>query len=290
MAVADRFLARLRGLVLWQPTGLARYAVLAGVLCLTLAVAYVHHHFGLRYEFHAFFGLPVLLAAWLLGPLVGLAVVGLVVWLWFLIDAHLQAGADAALVFNSLMRLLIALVEVWFLRFLRDALERETRLARIDPLTGLSNRRDFFERGQQVLAATARSREPFCAVFIDLDHFKLVNDRLGHEVGDHLLEQVARVLRSEIRTMDLVGRMGGDEFALLLPNTRADEVMSLIERIRLRLRLVMQENGWPVTLSIGIASYETLPGDLEMIVNAADELMYEVKQSGRNRVVQRNLG
>jgi diguanylate cyclase (GGDEF)-like protein len=289
MKGANLQMTRLGHWLFWQPSGAGRLGVLAAMLLLTLLVAYVHLRFGLDYEFHAFFGLPVLLSTWLLGALAGLVVVGLAIGAWYFVDALLLSGPDSVLLFNSLMRLLIAVAEVGFLRLLRDALDRERLLARVDPLTGLPNRRDFFERGHLLLAAASRRREPFSAVFIDLDHFKAVNDQLGHDVGDRLLQQVAEIMRREVRAMDVAGRLGGDEFALLLPYTSPAEVLSLIQRIQGRLQRGMEENHWPVTFSIGIASYPAPSTDLDNILSTADQLMYEVKQSGRNRIVQRIL-
>lgn len=277
--------------LLWRPQGGKRLAVLAAIVALTAAVGYLHLLSGLAFEFHLFFILPVLLAAWVFGRRVGYLSALFAVLLWYLAD--LQLGGEQAdrwpLLFNTLVRLTIFLSAAWLLAHTRSLLERESRLARMDDLTGLPNRREFFALGRLAVATAQRQQGPLTGVFIDLDHFKAVNDGQGHDAGDRLLCAVADVLRAHMRAADTAGRLGGDEFAMLLPGMEADAAAGYVADLRRRLLEAMAAQGWPVTFSIGVASYLQAPDTLATLLAEADALMYEVKRGGRDRVEQRVL-
>lgn len=280
---------KLREVFLWQPGGLHQIAMLIAAAFLVTAIGYLHVLTGVTYEFHAMFVAPVLLVSWFVGPRYGFALSALAAVEWFLADRMLvgdRAGLSS-LLFNTAVRLAIFIGGAWLVGELRRVLLRESRMAREDALTQLPNRREFLERGQQAFALAQRQEAPFAAVFIDLDRFKEVNDTFGHEVGDRLLKSVATAMREHVRISDIPGRLGGDEFALLLPNMKADATSTYVEELRARLAAVMQANGWPVTFSIGVAGYRSTPKDFEVLIRQADDLMYEVKRSGRNRVLLR---
>lgn len=281
----------LKTLLLWQPGFLIRSGILVLCVLMTLAVGYIHTLSGLAYEIHVFFILPVLIVSWFNGKWFGygLAVLAAVGWL----IADLSLAGDQAnvlpLIFNTHMRLAIFVSGAWLIGDMHHVLLRESRLAREDALTQLPNRCEFHERGQQAFAQAQRQGAPFTAVFIDLDRFKEVNDTLGHGIGDALLTTVARIIREQVRASDIPGRLGGDEFALLLPNMNAQAASSYVESLRKRLLAAMKEKGWPVTFSIGVASYKVAPQDFDMLVKQADALMYEVKRGGRDRVLQQEF-
>jgi diguanylate cyclase (GGDEF)-like protein len=278
---------KLREAIHWQADADKRPVVILAGVVLTLALVYLHYITGLAYEFHIFFSLPVLCVTWYAGAGAGYGVGSLAVLLWLVVDRML--GSDQAgffpLLFNAAIRLALTIGEIWLLAQLRYALEREKRLARVDALTGMANRREFYELGRQSLAQAARQRMPFTAVFIDLDKFKEVNDGHGHETGDALLIRVADEMRRHVRGGDIVGRLGGDEFALLLPGMDGVAAGNYVEKLRQRLLAAMDECGWPVTFSIGIASYPAAPDDLDALLEKADGLMYEAKRRGRDRIV-----
>ncbi|HEX5674031.1 MAG TPA: diguanylate cyclase, partial [Azonexus sp.] len=126
-------------------------------------------------------------------------------------------------------------------------------------------------------------------MFIDLDRFKEVNDAMGHQVGDQLLKSVAAAMRDHVRISAIPCRLGGDEFALLLPGMRASAAQVYVEQLHSRLLEAMKLNGWPVTFSIGVASYNVTPGDFDGLLKQADAVIYEVKHGGRNRILLRVL-
>ena len=282
---------KLRTAILWQPGGTGRFGILLASVALVLLLAHLHTLTGLAYEFHVFFAAPLALVAWFLGLRSGLAAAILVVALWLRADQMLGGDQAAAmpLMLNGLARLSIYCTGVWLLVQLRNLLDAETRLAREDTLTHLPNRREFFELGRQSLAQARREGTPITAAFIDLDRFKEVNDKRGHAAGDALLACVADGLSARLRTSDIAGRIGGDEFALLLPGMDGASAKAYIEDLRHRLLQAMSGRQWPVTFSIGVASYARAPADLDGLLAEADSLMYEVKNGGRNRVLQKDL-
>lgn len=171
---------------------------------------------------------------------------------------------------------------------LSEANQRLHNLAHTDPLTGLGNRRHFEELSLRELAQAARYGQPLCVLMVDADHFKRVNDTHGHDVGDEVLRRLAATLRQELREGDVLARFGGEEFAVLLPNTALAEAQQVAERLRtavVRQRLDLT-NGAHVrfTISIGIAPCEGRAGDLNALLKAADTALYRAKAEGRDCV------
>ncbi len=163
------------------------------------------------------------------------------------------------------------------------------RLAMTDDLTGLHNRRQIQNKGQHWFRQAREQGKPFSVLLLDIDHFKLVNDQLGHHVGDLVLAAVAKCIAAQLRSLDRVGRNGGEEFLVLLPDTCLDEAMEVAERIRHRvsqLRIEGMPEGRFVNVSIGCAQQGPLDESLGGLVQRADEAMYRAKQAGRNQVMR----
>ena len=169
----------------------------------------------------------------------------------------------------------------------REALEGELRrLAEVDVLTGVATRRAFMETAQRAITL-ASERSPLAVVALDIDHFKSINDRYGHLVGDKILAALGEELRRECRAPDVVGRLGGEEFAILLSNTPLDAAVSVAERIRQRLLTtvvsVTEATRIAMTASFGVAAFS--PGDTyEDLLGRADAGLYRAKRMGRNCV------
>jgi diguanylate cyclase (GGDEF)-like protein len=182
---------------------------------------------------------------------------------------------------------LVTLLAVMMIRSLRDRrrLAEAVQLARTDGLTGLANRQDLEIFLKRLAAASARSEHPFAVALVDLDHFKAINDDFGHQAGDATLRGVARALLSELREADHVGRLGGEEFLLILPDTGPHEALGVAERIRERIAAMPRRVDRQVTASVGVAS---MPGDaagLDELMAAADRALYAAKRAGRDQVV-----
>ncbi|MGI4983193.1 MAG: GGDEF domain-containing protein [Janthinobacterium lividum] len=156
-------------------------------------------------------------------------------------------------------------------------------LAATDPLTGLRNRRDFLVRAQAIVQECAAKGQVASALFIDIDHFKSINDRYGHAMGDRIIAQVANVIVSETRSQDLVGRLGGEEFAVLITTCPLATAITLAERMRVEVGGILMPDG-RVSVSLGVA--ELSPGEsLATLLERADYAMLDAKQQGRDRVV-----
>lgn len=159
-------------------------------------------------------------------------------------------------------------------------------MASTDPLTGLLNRRVFIERLQEQIARAQRFATPAAGLMLDCDHFKLVNDRYGHEAGDQVLRRLAEILREHSRATDSVGRLGGEEFAVILDNAELSASLLWAERVRERFAsetFSADEHAFHVTISIGVTSIKA-EDDENDVLRRADEALYKAKQHGRNRV------
>ena len=166
--------------------------------------------------------------------------------------------------------------------------------ATTDPLTRLKNRRAFFENGAKHLSVARRYNTDFSIIAADLDYFKRVNDTYGHQAGDEALIAVAGILLQMTRTEDTVARVGGEEFAMLLPDTNRLGAAVLAERIRAAVeceRFVVTEQTVQLTLSIGVASFAVERVDsVDQLLNIADQRLYLAKRHGRNRICVTNDG
>ncbi|MCK6388627.1 MAG: diguanylate cyclase [Zoogloea sp.] len=171
----------------------------------------------------------------------------------------------------------------------RKILEEELlRQAHVDYLTGVYNRRHFMERAEHELSRAHRYGNPLSMLMLDIDHFKLINDRYGHKVGDTVLKAVADLSHATFRDVDILGRLGGEEFAVLLPETNQQAALDAAERLRETIanaRIPLTE-GLPVTfsVSIGVSSMGSPEDNIDVLLNRADRALYEAKGGGRNRV------
>lgn len=171
-----------------------------------------------------------------------------------------------------------------------EAFDRELfEAATMDPLTKISNRRTFFDRGLGELALARRNNFFVHTIMVDADHFKRVNDTWGHQCGDMVLKEIARLLKNEKRESDLLARYGGEEFVLLLAGIGPEDAKRSAERLRMaveRQRFCWNDTIIPVTISLGLASRQgqEIPS-LEQMIAECDKLLYIAKENGRNQVV-----
>ena len=162
-------------------------------------------------------------------------------------------------------------------------------LATTDALTGIANRGQLMSTGEQEHARARRYHQPLAVLMLDIDHFKSINDRWGHATGDRVIREVAQLLRSIARSQDLGGRLGGEEFALLLPATPLAGARIIAERLRLTVQdneAVRSDDGEPVrfTVSIGVAALDPRDPAFAALLQRADRALYQAKDGGRNRV------
>ncbi|HJR80801.1 MAG TPA: diguanylate cyclase [Anaerolineales bacterium] len=160
-------------------------------------------------------------------------------------------------------------------------------LALTDPLTGLQNRRSLFELGRIEFSRAHRMNRPFCCMMLDLDYFKQINDTYGHAIGDQVLQEFAERCKRSVREVDLVGRYGGEEIVIFLPETDLETAMLVAERLRMSIEATpvkVSDQELSVTVSIGVSRKDENSLELETLVARADQAMYIAKHRGRNRV------
>jgi diguanylate cyclase (GGDEF)-like protein len=241
---------------------------------------------GSAFASGVFYLLPIALVTWFAGRGCGLALCVAASAVWLVADVT----GDTAMATDWLVRawnagvLLGMFVVVCLLLPAVQALRRERELAREDPLTGAANRRRLRETVDLELMRSRRYDRPMTVAFIDLDGFKQVNDRFGHATGDRLLRAVADTLHGAVRRTDLLARVGGDEFVLLLPEIDQDAARVLVPKLQATLTTRMCERRWPVTFSIGVLTWRGGDVEAEDLITIADRLMYDIKHSGKDAI------
>ena len=235
---------------------------------------------GAEFAFSSLVVVPVIVITWidghrkgLLFALIAAAIVGM---------GELASGREFSESWiplaNVITRALTYLAVSLLVSKIRQQLLKEHDLAFHDPLTGLLNRRAFLEAGANEVLRSSRYDRPLTVVFMDLDHFKQLNDTMGHDAGDLALRATARTLQEVLRQSDRIGRLGGDEFAVLLPEIGYAESIEAGEKILHALNLALDKYP-PVNVSIGVAWFSRAKPAFPEMVKAADELMYEAKQN-----------
>lgn len=167
---------------------------------------------------------------------------------------------------------------------LHEKFRKEHTDSLTDRLTGLANSRAFYIQTEAVMNLCRRDHRPVSLAYLDLDNFKHINDSLGHAQGDTVLRGVAEVLVSTLRASDILARIGGDEFVVLLPDTSAASARDVLEKVRRRLEQAPPLRAYSVTASIGVVSYDQAPADIDAMLKAADALMYSAKRAGKNNI------
>lgn len=252
-----------------------------GAVALITALDYVT---GWEISFSIFYLGPVAFAAWRGGRDAGIALAVVAGLAWSVADVLSHAYAHALIPYwNAAVRLAVFTIVAVSLARIKGLQRQLVAAARTDGLTGLANTRSFGEAAQRELARMRRTGRPLTIAYIDVDDFKELNDRRGHLGGDAFLQAVARTLVANLREIDMAVRVGGDEMALLLPETGVDDALSCLGRINVALSLLAEEEDG-CTCSIGAVTFEGPPSGFEEMLRRADELMYEVKRSGKGQV------
>lgn len=260
----------------------------AALWCITLLSIFIlgviDYRTGFQLSLAVFYVLPVSLASWSLGRRAGLVISGYCALVWQTSDLLAGEQVENAFViaWNTSTRLGFFLIIATLLSELRALLAHQTELSRTDSLTGLLNRRAFYEVGGAELKKMQRHNRPLSIAFMDIDDFKAVNDRYGHVTGDALLVRVAESLRRSLRGTDYVARLGGDEFVILLPETNDTGAETVITRLQDLLLGEMAQAKWPVTFSIGVLTCNAPPTSTQELLQLADQLMYTAKRDGKN--------
>jgi diguanylate cyclase (GGDEF)-like protein len=264
--------------------GRGRTQLLVFVHLSVIGIGLIDYLTGAEIGLSIFYLLPVAVAAWYTDRRDGVWTALLSCMVWYLADELSGAHYSNALipVWNAFVRLCFFLTNALLVAALRARLTVEAQLSRTDALTGVMNGRAFAERLELVLANARRSARPFTLAFLDLDDFKPVNDTCGHLEGDRVLRVVGTTLRANLRETDHVARVGGDEFAMLLPDTDSAGAGVALGHARERLLQALRTGQRPVTCSVGAVTFRDRPTGPEQAMKAADALMYTVKERGKN--------
>jgi diguanylate cyclase (GGDEF)-like protein len=255
-------------------------------LLLVLVIGVIDYVAGENISLLVFFMLPIFVAVWFVGKKAGIAVSILSGAVWTAIamtSTHVYAHPVIPYG-NIVTKFAFLLIFAHILAPLKDVLESERELARTDHLTGVANRRYFFEVADMEIKRARRHARPFSVAYMDMDEFKSINDRFGHSVGDGLLQTLAATIKTNVRDIDIVARLGGDEFAILMPETDGESAQLVVERIQESLTRVNVENSWTITFSIGVATWAAPPKTVDDMLKNADIVMYSAKSSGKNRI------
>ena len=270
----------------------SKFSIAAASLLGILLVGYIDFAVGIEIRVFPLYFLPLLLATWFFGRAGALtsSVAAAVVWVIAQLFAGRHYSQPYVWVINFFTQGVAFVVVSMLIAQLQRSFQKERAHSRTDHLTGLANSRSFYEQAEAIANLCRRNLRPMSLAFLDLDNFKHVNDTLGHEQGDAVLRKVAEILISSLRASDIAGRIGGDEFGVLLPDTAAADAHVILEKVRSRLAQTPQLQACSVTASIGAVFSNQAPTDIHAMLKIADELMYSAKRAGKNHVRGRSVG
>ncbi|HOX07967.1 MAG TPA: GGDEF domain-containing protein [Planctomycetota bacterium] len=269
------------------------WVALAVGAALVVGIWLVDRRFDDSIRFYAVYLVPICLVAWTCGRTCAGLLAAAALGLWIFGDQEvgkLWILDSRVCAWNVGMRAVTFLAAGLVVAKLRAELERERELARTDQVTGAPNRHCFAEAAASELDRARRYGRPFSVAYLDIDDFKLLNDRQGHDAGDAALRRTAEAIASNLRGSDAYARIGGDEFAILLPEASLEAAREVADRIRQKLLEAAGQAGWPITFTLGVAAFRLPPNSVEEMLRLADELMYEAKKAGKNRIESRAFG
>lgn len=284
----DGMFDRLIGLIERAPIWL----VAAAGVVIFAAIGVADYLTGAQLSLSVFYLLPIALLAWRAGrgwPST-LSLASAIAWYVANRPGSLEMGfSQATLLWNTATRLGFFLIVSSLVSSLRRVLERERGRANTDPLTGLLNRRLFYQKVALELERTRRYRRPLSMIYLDLDGFKALNDQHGHSAGDRTLQAVSRCLAASVRANDIVARLGGDEFGVALPEADPNAAQAAAAKLQRQIQEGFAD-ARPVGLCLGVVTCLQAPDSVENLIELADQLMYAAKRSGGSRMVHQVVG
>jgi diguanylate cyclase (GGDEF)-like protein len=252
---------------------------------LLLVIFYIDYQVAPWISLSIFHLLPVALITWFVSKEAGFVTCGLSAIAELITHLNNKQPEISFLVpyWNAVVKLMLFLFVSYLLSELHRTLELEKELARTDYTTGIANKRLFFELALLEIKKAHRYRHPLTVVYIDVDDFKDINDTWGHSVGDKFLKISAEAIKNNIRETDIIARIGGDEFVILLPGSGYDTAQIVINRVKKQLLLAIKHQ-WNATFSIGAVTFINPPNSVDEMLQKADHLMYLVKNNGKNQL------
>lgn len=269
-------------------SGRPRWFILTFSIAVMGILGLLDYATGPEIRFFILYWPPIAVVAWFLGDRWGYCLVALAGLTWTLANPSSSFLAGRLPIY--LWNLAANIGSFAFLAYAIVRLEEHVRLqesaARTDFLTGVSNTRAFIERLGEEIERCSRSGTPLSLAYFDLDDFKDLNDRFGHQSGDAVLQHLGETLRAALRSGDTAARLGGDEFALLLPGAGLQEAHSILDRVVAAMKEGAQPPERVITFSTGIVIWEGGSHSPEEMIRTADRLMYEAKRAGKRRCSQ----
>ncbi|HEY9673295.1 MAG TPA: GGDEF domain-containing protein [Waterburya sp.] len=237
-------------------------------------------------SFSVFYSFPIVISSWFISKEIGFLMVILSACIELLVNSPRTSLGSLSLsvYWNFTVQIFWYLLISYLFYQLRSSLDREQELARIDDKTGVANKRLFLELSRLEVKKANRYRHPLTVVYMDIDDFEKINRELSYGIGDKILQVAAETMRANLRETDIIARIGGDEFIILLPGNGYESAQTVIYRVQKELLIIMQNNDWPVTFSIGAVTFINPPKSVEEMIQCADRLMYLVKNNGKNQL------
>jgi len=237
---------------------------------------------GPEYSFTLVYLVPLFLVSGRANRVGGALVAGAsaVAYYWGQTPGELPAPQILAHMWNTLSVLAIFLVVHELLFAYQQAKREQFEHDWIDPVTGTGNSKLMLAALSQEMSRAKRFGRPFTVAYLDVVHLREVNQKMGHAGGDTLLALVAKTITRSVRHADVVARMGGDEFAVLLPETSGENAHIVVERVTAKLRVIMEEDGWPASIAVGATTFDGMPESGDEAVRQAERAMYAAKAAG----------
>lgn len=255
-------------------------------IIIVIGIGILDYFSNSRYNIFLLYLFPIGFISWTRGKFPGVIISFIAIIVCFIseIIPDLDFSDIHILLINFTLRIVVFFSIIIILSVLNNFFKEIKDESRKDYVTGIPNARFFFECAERELNRMKRNNKSFSLAYIDLDNFKQVNDEHGHLEGNRALKTIADTIKSKIRLIDIIARMGGDEFILLLPETDLHQSKTVIEKVKQELEEVMKTEHWPVTFSIGVVTVIKAPSSIDEVVRMSDSLMYSVKKSGKNNV------
>ena len=266
-----------------------RSKMFIAIICtlLTIFLGAINNLINTQIVLPIFYLGPIFVVTWYVGNRAGIALTILISIIWLTIDPLMGIPSLFYFYWNVFGRAGFFFIYIYILSSFKNLWIKEYELSRKDPLTGVANRRCLFEILEYEIIKAQRYGRPMTLGYLDIDDFKLINDNLGHVIGDKVLCLVARTIQKELRKTDIVARLGGDEFAILLPETSELSAQNVFNRIESKLLENMKENNWSVTFSIGVNIFDKPLDNVDELIEKVDRTMYSVKKTTKNAICYR---
>ena len=229
---------------------------------------------------------PIILIAWFEGgvPAVIISIFSAITWaVSDLVSGHAYSHVTVP-IWNAIMVLGMFLIVAYSIAAIKKLLIKEREHENTDDLTGAANVRAFYEQARVEISRSAVHERPLTLAYIDINNLRHVNDTLGHIAGDYLLHEVAQTMRSTLRPTDIISRLGGAKFAILMPETKNENAAGIIDKVQDHLLDMVKKNGWPVTFSTGVVTRNGATGTIHELIKMAEDLTSTARDAGENMV------